>query len=380
MKKTFMTMSIAAVVALSSVSCSDNAASEKNLFADVAGKMQKRMEYALKSMDGSLSESERAKYAEKEQTEFNEALDIAEDLGGCEIPGATDDEFGLTLKGPFKVFMFNRDDGCFYLVAPAELDQDTRNFYAIGYADETPVYYIDGAEGIDDEGHLQMVMITGEEEGAEDTEYLQVKLMIRPTDAEQLAKVNKIVLTQNEDIFNRLKTESEQRVAKSIKEAHGGRVDEPVAGELGLFELRGPVKKCVWGRYTLEFDNKGMWVAENGKKPWAEKPNVSRDSQGRITKMAIDYDEEYTQFEYDKNGHIVKRHVHYMDGDDITYYKYDEAGDCLLCQNSYSGMDAEEGDDNRITHYTINKRDEKGNWTERTTSDGTKETRTILYY
>lgn len=216
MKKTFMTMSIAAVVALSSVSCSDNAASEKNLFADVAGKMQRHIEYSLKSMDESLSESDRAKYAEKEQTEFNEALDIAEDLGGCEIPGATDDEFGLTLKGPFKVFMFNRDDGCFYLVAPAELDQDTRNFYAIGYADETPVYYIDGAEGIDDEGHLQMVMITGEEEGTEDTEYLQVKLMIRPTDAEQLAKVNKIVLTQNEDIFNRLKTESEQRI-KNLK-------------------------------------------------------------------------------------------------------------------------------------------------------------------
>lgn len=211
MKKTFMTMSIAAVVALSSVSCSDNAVSEKNLFADVASKMQRHIEYSLKSMDESLSESDRAKYAEKEQTEFNEALDIAEDLGGCEIPGATDDEFGLTLKGPFKVFMFNRDDGCFYLIAPAELDQDTRNFYAIGYADETPVYYIDGAEGIDDEGHLQMVMITGEEEGTEDTEYLQVKLMIRPTDAEQLAKVNKIVLTQNEDIFQKLKGETAQR-------------------------------------------------------------------------------------------------------------------------------------------------------------------------
>ena len=216
MKKTIIRMAAAAVVALSSISCSDNAASEKNLFADVAGKMQKRMEYVLKSMDGSLSESERTKYAEKEMAELNEALDKAENLGGCQLPGATDDEFGLTLKGPFKVFMFNRDDGCFYLVAPAELDQDTRNFYAIGYADETPVYYIDGAEGIDDEGHLQMVMLTGEEEDDEYTEYLQVKLMIRPTDAEQLAKVNKIVLTQNEDIFNRLKTESEQRI-KNLK-------------------------------------------------------------------------------------------------------------------------------------------------------------------
>lgn len=209
MKKTIIRMAAAAVVALSSISCSDNAASEKNLFADVAGKMQKRMEYVLKSMDESLSESDRAKYAEKEQTEFNEALDIAEDLGGCEIPGATDDEFGLTLKGPFKVFMFNREDGCFYLLAPAELDNDTQNFYAIGYADETPVYYIDGAEGIDDEEHLQMVMQTGDDE--EDTEYLQVKLMIRLVDSEQLAKINRIVLTQNEEIFQKLKDETAQR-------------------------------------------------------------------------------------------------------------------------------------------------------------------------
>lgn len=211
MKKTIQTIVAAAIVALSSICCSDNAASEKNLFADVAGKMQKRMEYALKSMDGSLSESERAKYAEKEQAEFNEALDMAENLGDREIPGATDDEFGLTLKGPFKVFMFNRDDGCFYLVAPAELDQDTRNFYAIGYADETPVYYIDGAEGIDDEGHLQMVMLTGDEEDDEYTEYLQVKLMIRLVDSEQLAMINRIVLTQNEEIFQQLKDETAQR-------------------------------------------------------------------------------------------------------------------------------------------------------------------------
>ena len=47
MKKTIQTIVAAAIVALSSICCSDNAASEKNLFADVAGKMQKRMEYAL---------------------------------------------------------------------------------------------------------------------------------------------------------------------------------------------------------------------------------------------------------------------------------------------------------------------------------------------
>lgn len=380
MKKTIQTMVAAAVVLLSMGSCGDNAPREKNLFTDVAMKFHDQMEDALKSIDESLSESEREKFREKSIAEANEALDMAEELIGCEIAGETDGDFGLVLKGPFKVFVFNRDNGCFYLQAPAEMDDECRPLYAIGYADDTPVYYIDGAEGEVDEEHLQMATAIDDSGETDDTEYLQVKLTLRPVDAEQLAKVNKIVITQNEALFLKLKNESEQRVAKSIKEAHGGRVDEPVAGELGLFELRGPVKKCVWGRYTLEFDNKGMWVAENGKKPWAEKPNVSRDSQGRITKMAIDYDEEYTQFEYDKNGHIVKRHVHYMDGDDITYYKYDEAGDCLLCQNSYSGMDAEEGDDNRITHYTINKRDEKGNWTERTTSDGTKETRTILYY
>jgi len=212
MKKTIQTMVAAAVVLLSMGSCGDNAPREKNLFTDVAMKFHDQMEDALKSIDESLSESEREKFREKSIAEANEALDMAEELIGCEIAGATDDEFGVTLKGPFKVFIFNREDGCFYLQAPAEMDEDTGECYAIGYADDTPLYYIEGQEGLDyDEEHMQMVMQTGGDEGAEDTEYLQVKLMIRPVDSEQLAKVNKIVITKNKKLFQRMKDETAQR-------------------------------------------------------------------------------------------------------------------------------------------------------------------------
>lgn len=41
------------------------------------------------------------------------------------------------------------------------------------------------------------------------------------------------------------------------------------------------------------FDRKGMWISENGMKPWAGQESVKRDRQGRIVKMGDSCDEEY---------------------------------------------------------------------------------------
>ena len=153
-------------------------------------------------------------------------------------------------------------------------------------------------------------------------------------------------------------------------------------GELGIFELRGPVKSCVWkNQYStrrLEFDQNGMWTKIDGRKPWADQPNVKRDSQGRMVKT--DNGDESTQYTYDDQGRITQCIVQYMDGCDNTKWTYDDNGDCVKNVNSYVGMDAEEGDDNRVSTYTILERDDHGNWTSRKDQNGNKETRTITYY
>ena len=175
--------------------------------------------------------------------------------------------------------------------------------------------------------------------------------------------------------------------AVSAEAADGNAVETtPVAtaikGELGLFELRGPVKSCTWkNEYAtnkLEFDANGLWTMSDGRKPWADQPNVKRDDQGRIVSM--DNGDESTLYAYDEQGRIVKRTINYMDGCDETQWEYDANGDCAKNVNSYTGMDAEEGDDNRVSTYSIKERDDHGNWTRRTNQDGNEETRTITYY
>lgn len=154
-----------------------------------------------------------------------------------------------------------------------------------------------------------------------------------------------------------------------------------VQGELGLFELRGPVKTCVWknseGTATHGFDRKGMWISENGMKPWAGQESVKRDRQGRIVKMGDSYDEEYESFAYNANGLISKRIKKYMDGLFQTNYVYNSKGECTKSVLEFEDM----GDTGKeTTSYTILSRDSYGNWTKRKTHKGVVETRTITYY
>ena len=154
-----------------------------------------------------------------------------------------------------------------------------------------------------------------------------------------------------------------------------------VQGELGLFELCGPVKTCVWKdrgeTYTHGFDRKGMWISENGMKPWAGQESVKRDRQGRIVKMGDSYDEEYESFAYNANGLITKRIKKYMDGIFYTYYYYSSKGECTKSVHEFEDM-GETGKDTIV--YTILSRDSYGNWTKRKTQKGVVETRTITYY
>jgi hypothetical protein len=152
-------------------------------------------------------------------------------------------------------------------------------------------------------------------------------------------------------------------------------------GERGLYDLCGPVKKCVWKdgdtSFTLTFDQAGKWTSIDGNKPWQDYPKVKRDGKGRIVKMSDEYDETFTGFTYDANGRVTKKIVGYMDGSDETYYYYNADGDCIRIRSTYSDMDGE-GDATKT--LTIMERDAHRNWTMRKDQHGNSEQRIITYY
>lgn len=151
-------------------------------------------------------------------------------------------------------------------------------------------------------------------------------------------------------------------------------------GELGLFDLRGPVKECVWSDgdqpRKLGFDRKGMWISENGRNPWDNYGNVKRDSKGRIIQMGDDV-ESGELFTYNANGLMIKHVTIYMDGRDIATYSYNSKGECTKETFSYGDM---YGSGKSTAIFTILTRDSQGNWTKRKTQKGGIETRTITYY
>lgn len=152
-------------------------------------------------------------------------------------------------------------------------------------------------------------------------------------------------------------------------------------GELGLYELRGPVKQCIWknddSENNLGFDKNGMWVTENGYTLGGEGVVIKRDKAGRIIKRGDPYDEEYTSYTYNSNGLVTKKIIKYMDGGDEIQFFYNSNGDCTKCVNSFGDM---EGSGKETTKYTIVTRDSYGNWTKRKDQHGKVETRIITYY
>ena len=151
-------------------------------------------------------------------------------------------------------------------------------------------------------------------------------------------------------------------------------------GELGLFALRGPVKECVWTTKDqtrkLGFDKKGMWISEDGRKPWGNYGKVKRDTKGRIIQMGEDV-ESGKLFTYNANGLMIKEVTIYMDGRDIATYAYNSKGECTKETFSYGDM---YGSGKNTAIFTILERDSQGNWTKRKTQNGNVETRTITYH
>lgn len=160
-----------------------------------------------------------------------------------------------------------------------------------------------------------------------------------------------------------------------------------IKGELGLFELKGPVKSYTFKRAgetettTRTFDRNGFWLTYNGITLRSiYNMGITRDLQGRITKG--EFDEGYETYEYDARGRIVKYGYLYYDGGNGITYHYDQNGLLYQAEDEPWGMDAEYYD-TEVYNYKGYVLDKYGNWIQRlcyTKFSGYDEQRTIEYY
>ena len=159
-----------------------------------------------------------------------------------------------------------------------------------------------------------------------------------------------------------------------------------VRGELGIFELRGPVKSCTWvnewGNTIRTFDAQGFWKTIDGKSLSVIYPSgIRRDAKGRIVKGLVDSDGNGEDYTYDALGRVVKSFGHIYDDINTETTRYGADGYVLQRHFEPGGMDAGEPYTETYKNTAV---DQHGNWTERKvySTDGsiTVQKRKITYY
>lgn len=167
-----------------------------------------------------------------------------------------------------------------------------------------------------------------------------------------------------------------KRPAATVKVKYG-------VGELGMFDLRGPVKKCVQKdpqqSVTYTFDKKGKWLTKDGKTPKQIYGNtIKRDKAGRIIQTSSN---EFTYDHYTYNSKGLLTEASWYSGEDVEQYEYDADG--FLVKQIYiiaPDMGSDEEPERIERTFTVTKIDKYGNWLERTDNKGVKETRTLTYH
>ena len=158
--------------------------------------------------------------------------------------------------------------------------------------------------------------------------------------------------------------------------------DEFGRGELGLFNLRGPVKSFKWTYVhgqsdTFTFNEDGFWIGKNGesiKKLYYG--GIERDKKGRIVVGHFDYYEEY--FTYNEQGILKNESTDGVSTEKIYNSDGFEVKEVVVYPPEMGADDDAEGE-TEIFDYTILEVDKYGNWTKRKCRQGI-DTRTIEYY
>lgn len=151
----------------------------------------------------------------------------------------------------------------------------------------------------------------------------------------------------------------------------------PGHGDLGGYDLRGPVKKVAYDGWSCTFNEKGQLLTENGKSLKSIFPGgVKRDRQGRLVECNADgYGSRY----YTYNSQGLPTEIA-EDGYNRKF-TYDDDG-YVKTEEEYIAPDiGDEGDGETIrSTYTILEKDNYGNWTKRKNQRGEVVKRKITYY
>lgn len=194
----------------------------------------------------------------------------------------------------------------------------------------------------------------------------------------QLMKLKKTILllvalmtvgTAQTAMAQQRKTVAKQTVKKPAATAQTV-INVNFQGELGLYELRGPVKVCKviesWGggdtyyfnRDGFKTDEKGKLLATNPE----ERMTYTRDSKGRLASIKDDNMDTYETYAYNANGLLSKYYWERFERKLTRTFTYNSEGE--LTKRVWKETGGQQ-DGTLITTYTILKRDSYGNWTER---------------
>ena len=159
-----------------------------------------------------------------------------------------------------------------------------------------------------------------------------------------------------------------------------------VKGELGLFELQGPVKSCKmknkWGTISRTFDEQGMWQTHEGKAlSKIYSGGMKRDEKGRIVEGTMD-DGGVDTYEYDAVG--CETRYFYQMGNESTEWICTYDADGKLQSKKVTEITFDSDGEPYTETYKVLVTDEHGNWTKREVIVGTvvedTQSRTITYY
>ena len=153
-------------------------------------------------------------------------------------------------------------------------------------------------------------------------------------------------------------------------------------GELGLFDLRGPVESCTMPdehgfEHTYTFNKRGFWLTEDGKTlKELFIAGVTRDGFGRI--IEGNTDDYYAMFyKWNTHGQIKES----WNGEYDTKYYYGLDNSLVRQTISYHSEPGDETPDVVVKRsYDILEKDIYGNWIKRKDNKKKIETRQITYY
>lgn len=153
---------------------------------------------------------------------------------------------------------------------------------------------------------------------------------------------------------------------------------EPGRGDLGAFDLRGPVKKVSFSDWSYTFNEQGQLQTENGQNLKSLFPGgIVRDKQGRLSECNADgYGSRF--YNYNEKGLPTQITE---DGFERTF-TYDNEGYVKTeTQMTTPEMGDEEGE-SEVTkyNYTILEKDNYGNWIKRKDQNGNVLSRIITYF